>query len=94
MREKWYAYLVECKDGTLYTGAAKDVEKRVSDHNKGIKCKYTRSRRPVKLVYSEICGNCGIALRREAAIKKLSRQEKYINTMLMRASFHPTFGQM
>jgi len=61
----------------LYTGWTGDVERRVQSHNRGRQgAKYTRSRRPVKLVYVERCGGLGEVLRREARIKKLSRQEK------------------
>lgn len=66
-----------CADGTLYTGVTTDVEKRVLVHNEGkTGAKYTKARRPVKLVYQEALVGRGTALKREAAIKKLSRMEK------------------
>ena len=71
-----FVYIVECRDGTLYTGWTTDVEARVRTHNSGSGAKYTRSRLPVKLVYFEEAENKSAALRREAAIKKLSREKK------------------
>lgn len=71
-----FVYIVECRDGTLYTGWTTDVEARVRTHNSGNGTKYTRSRLPVKLVYFEEAENKSAALRREAAIKKLSREKK------------------
>lgn len=71
-----YVYILLCSDGTLYTGWTTDVRKRVAAHNAGRGAKYTRSRRPVSLVYSEFCEDKSLALRREWEIKKLSRSEK------------------
>ena len=71
-----YAYIVECADGTLYSGWTNDLEKRVAAHNAGQGAKYTRSRRPVALKYYEEFEDKNEALRREAALKKLSRAEK------------------
>jgi putative endonuclease len=70
-------YILECADMTLYTGVARDTKKRVYAHNH-LQCgaKYTRARRPVVLVYEERYESKGIALQREYAIKKLSREEK------------------
>ena len=76
METKAYMYVLECADGSLYTGYTTDVEKRLKTHNAGKGAKYTKSRRPVILVYYEEYGTKSEALRREAAIKKLSRQEK------------------
>jgi putative endonuclease len=73
----WQVYIVRCADMTLYTGIALDVERRIEEHNHGRQAaRYTRARRPVTLVYSETCGSRGDAMRREIAIKKLSRVEK------------------
>ena len=69
-------YIVECGDGTLYTGIAVDPERRAKVHNSGRGAKYTRSRLPVVLRYREPLPDKGAALRREIAIKKLSREEK------------------
>ena len=73
---KNYVYIVECYDGSLYTGWTTDVDKRVEAHNSGKGAKYTRSRRPVKLVYTEELPTKEDALSREAAIKKLTPVKK------------------
>lgn len=74
---RYSVYILRCSDETLYTGISLDPSKRVSEHNTSPKgAKYTRSRRPVKLVYQEGCGTKSDALKREAAIKKLSRIQK------------------
>lgn len=70
------AYILLCADGTLYTGWTNDIEKRLAAHNAGRGAKYTRGRRPVTLLYSEACATRSEAMSREAAIKKLSREEK------------------
>ena len=73
----WHVYIVECADGTYYTGITTDVERRLNEHNYSFKsAKYTRSRRPVKLVYVETSENRSTASRRESQIKKLSRNKK------------------
>ena len=71
-----YVYILSCGDGTFYTGWTTDLEKRVKVHNQGKGAKYTRSRLPVKLLYSEEYSEKGEELRREAAIKKLTRRQK------------------
>jgi putative endonuclease len=71
-----YCYIVECADGTYYTGWAIDPEKRVNTHNKGRGAKYTRMRLPVKLVYMEEQPDRKTALKREIAIKRLGRDGK------------------
>lgn len=71
-----YTYILECADGTYYTGWTNDLEKRVQDHNEKKGAKYTRSRTPVRLVYREEFETKKEALQREAAIKRLSRAEK------------------
>lgn len=68
--------MLRCSDGTLYTGASADVARRLAAHNAGRGAKYTRARRPCVLVYQEQAADKSAALRREAAIKRLSRQEK------------------
>lgn len=73
----WYVYIVECCDGTLYTGISDDVPKRVAAHNSGRGAKYTRGRTPVVLRYNEACPDRSAALRREAALKRLSRTQKW-----------------
>ena len=73
----WYVYIVECADGTYYTGITTDVDRRVLEHNFSFKsAKYTRSRRPVKLVYTEKSENRSEASKREYRIKKLNRNKK------------------
>ena len=72
----WWVYIVECSDGTLYTGVAKNVEKRIAAHNTGRGARYTRARKPVRLVYRESCIDRGDALRREIAIKRLPAERK------------------
>jgi len=69
-------YILECSDGTLYTGAARNLEKRLKQHRKGKAARYTSGRRPVKLVYSEYYKEFNHALRREAEIKKMPRHKK------------------
>lgn len=71
-----YVYVVECADGTLYTGYTVDVERRVREHNDGDGAKYTRGRTPVELVHVERFGNRSAALRREYELKRLARAEK------------------
>lgn len=72
----WYVYLLRCADDTLYAGCTNDPQRRLHQHNTGQGAKYTRSRRPVTLVYLEQAENHSQALRREAALKRLSRKEK------------------
>ena len=71
-----YAYILRCADGTLYTGWTNDLDKRMLAHCNGTGSKYTRSRLPVELVYSEEFGESRDAQRREYAIKQMSRREK------------------
>lgn len=71
-----YTYIVKCRDGTLYTGWTNDLEKRIRDHNCGRGAKYTKSRRPVELIYYEGFPTKKEAMRREWEIKQLSAQEK------------------
>lgn len=73
---KYYAYIVECNDGSLYTGYARDVAARVEKHNLGTGAKYTRNKRPVKLKYQEEYDSRSGAMKREVQIKKLTRREK------------------
>lgn len=71
-----YTYIVECSDGTLYTGWTNNLEKRLEAHNAGKGAKYTKPRRPVKIVYKELFETKEEAMSREFAIKQLSRIEK------------------
>lgn len=76
MEKNWFLYILRCKDGTLYTGITDDPERRLRAHNEGKGAKYTRGRAPLTLCYLESCGSHGDALRREIAVKKLTRPEK------------------
>ena len=71
-----FVYIVRCADGTLYTGYARDPKARVKVHNRGRGARYTSGRRPVRLVYAELCESVGDALRREYALKRWSRTRK------------------
>lgn len=71
-----YVYILKCADGTYYTGWTNDTKRRLHVHNQGRGAKYTRGRLPVELVYREECVDKAEALRREIAIKKLSRSQK------------------
>ncbi len=77
MRRYW-VYLLRCSDGSLYTGCTVDLRRRVALHNAGKASKYTRSRVPVALAYSEAADSLSGALRREAEIKKMSRSAKLL----------------
>ena len=72
----YYVYMLKCADGSLYTGYTNDLQKRVGVHNSGRGAKYTKSRLPVRLVYSEEHESKSSALKREAEIKKLTRSQK------------------
>lgn len=74
----WYVYILRCADGSLYTGIAKSLAKRVAEHNSSGKAcaKYTRSRQPVSLVYFETCASRSEATKRELAIKRLPKSSK------------------
>lgn len=71
-----YVYILECSDKTYYTGWTKDLEKRINTHNNGKGAKYTRGRRPVKLIYFENFNDKVEAMKREYEIKQMSRKEK------------------
>lgn len=74
----YYVYIIECKDGTLYTGSTPNIEKRLKEHNAGKGCKYTRGRYPVVLKYLEEVENRSKAQQREYCIKQLSKKEKLV----------------
>lgn len=71
-----YTYMVECKDGSYYTGWTNHLEKRIQDHNNGKGAKYTKAKRPVTLVYYETFATKEEAMKREYAIKQMNRKEK------------------
>lgn len=74
----WYVYVLRCRDGSLYTGISTDVDARVRAHDAGRGARYTRGRGPVALVHVERKRSRSTALRREAAIKRLTRAEKTV----------------
>ena len=76
MERPWSVYILRCADGTLYTGVTTDVQRRFNAHQSGKGAKYTRGRGPLELVYREECPDKGAALKRELAIKALSRDVK------------------
>ncbi len=76
MEKIWYLYILECADGSLYTGITDDVPRRLRAHNAGKGAKYTRGRRPTVLRYQETCGSHSQALKREIEVKKLTRVQK------------------
>lgn len=74
--DPWFVYLLRCADGTLYTGIAKYVNRRCQQHKAGTASRYNRSRLPVVVVYQEAHASQSSALKREAAIKAMTRREK------------------
>ena len=72
----WYVYILRCGDGTLYTGITDNVPRRLAAHRSGKGAKYTRGRGPLELVYQEAVPDKSAALKREIAVKRLTRQEK------------------
>lgn len=74
--QSWWVYIVLCNDGTLYTGTTNNLSERLNKHNAGKGAKYTRSRRPVRLLFSEPFSSRSLACKRESEIKKMSRGEK------------------
>ncbi|MEE0109516.1 MAG: GIY-YIG nuclease family protein [Oscillospiraceae bacterium] len=76
MESVWYLYILRCRDDTLYTGITTDVEKRLEAHSSGRGAKYTRGRGPLELVYRETCGTHSDALKRELAVKRMTRAKK------------------
>jgi putative endonuclease len=74
--EPWHLYILECADGTFYTGVAKDIHKRLDQHNSSKGAKYTRTRLPVKIVYHEMCASRSSALIRECVVKAFPREKK------------------
>ena len=73
---KWFVYIVRCSNNSLYTGITTDIERRIDQHNKGKGAAYTRSHRPVVLVYQEPAKNRSMASRRESELKQLSKVAK------------------
>ncbi len=74
----YWVYILQCIDGSFYTGSTNDVEKRLKTHFAGLGAKYTKSHKPVKLVYQENFDTKSLALKKEAEMKRLSRKEKEV----------------
>ena len=74
--DRWIIYILRCADGSLYTGITKDMKRRRQQHNDGTASRYTRSRRPTKLAWQEVQPSRSSALKREATIKAMTRQDK------------------
>ncbi|OGW92265.1 MAG: hypothetical protein A3G33_06600 [Omnitrophica bacterium RIFCSPLOWO2_12_FULL_44_17] len=75
-KEKWYLYMLKCRDNSLYTGITKDLERRFKMHSEGKGARYTRTRRPLEMVYHETCKTRTAALIRECFIKALPKPKK------------------
>src|SRR3990172_431805 len=73
-----FVYIIECSDGSFYTGITNDLERRQQQHNEGTASRYTRSRRPVILRYQEVCESRSQALIRECSLRLLTRKEKEV----------------
>ena len=77
MKQVYYLYIIECADKTLYTGITVDIDRRIQEHNSSkLGAKYTKARRPVKLVYSKKFHNRSSATKEETRIKSLTREKK------------------
>ena len=88
----WSLYILKCGDGSLYTGVSNDVDRRLLAHQQGKASRYTRTRRPVALVYREECGSRSQALTRECAVKSLSRPRK--DGLILTSSAAPTYKSL
>ena len=73
---RWFVYFLRCADGSFYAGSTTDVDARLRAHNRGRGAKYTSGRRPLSVVYREACASRSAALRREHAVKRLTRAQK------------------
>ena len=86
METEWTVYIVECRTKELYVGISTNVDERVEKHNTGRACRYTKFRRPVKLLYSEPCDSYLQARRREREIKSFSREKKFETITIYKTS--------
>ena len=84
--DPWFVYILRCGDGSLYTGITKEVKRRCKQHNDGTASRYTRSRRPTKLLWQEAQPSRSSALEREAAIKAMTRRAKLALVRLRKKS--------
>ncbi len=89
----WTVYILACGDGSLYTGITNDLDRRLAAHAAGTASRYTRSRRPVRLAYGEPAADRAAALRREAAIKRLTRADKLALLAGWESSAAPAAGR-
>ena len=89
MKDAWFVYVVRCADDTLYTGVARDVAARIAQHDAGKGARYTRGRGPLRLLVKIACAGHGEALRLEARVKKLPRDEKVVFVRGLRAKKAP-----
>ncbi len=78
MNDTWYVYMLECSDNSIYTGITNDLDRRLKQHNDGKAAKYTRVRRPVKILVSFNFDTRGLAMKEEYRIKQLRRKDKLI----------------
>lgn len=92
-RQKWFLYILRCADGSLYTGITNDLDRRLRLHGAGKASRYTRTRRPVELVYRERCIGRARALVRECAVKDLGRARKLELIGGARATFRSPNGR-
>ncbi|MDH3325373.1 MAG: GIY-YIG nuclease family protein [Gammaproteobacteria bacterium] len=77
VKPEWFVYMLRCADGSLYTGITTDLERRIIEHNSSVLgAKYTRGRRPVRLVYKEKLATRALASKKECFIKRLSKKQK------------------
>jgi putative endonuclease len=74
--QSWFLYILQCVDGTLYTGITTDIFRRISQHENGKGAKYTKGRSPFKIIYTETHNNRSEASKREVEVKRMSRGEK------------------
>lgn len=90
--EKWFLYILKCADQSLYTGITKDLERRFKMHSEGKAARYTRTRRPLEMIYQETCRSRTEALTRECAVKRLPKPRKLalISRQGRRSSGRPT----
>ena len=90
LEKTWWLYIARCREGELYVGIAQDVQERISHHNRGLACRYTKYRRPVRLLYEEECGDYASARKRERQVKKYSRAKKL--ALMSGAKISPPFA--
>lgn len=76
IKKPWVVYILECSDGTFYTGITNDLERRLVAHENGTGAKYTRGRAPLKIIYTENCADRSVASKRERAIKLMDKNQK------------------